>query len=294
MQAQLPLLAVTGKTRIVAVWGSPVGHSRSPAMHNAALAELGLDWVYVPFEVPPERLPDAMRAIRALGILGVNLTVPLKELAVPLVDEVEPGAALIGSVNTVVNERGRLRGLSTDGPGFLWDLERKHIEPDGWTVLMWGAGGSAKAVAFALAGRGCRIIIANRSPERARSLASALGDSADWVEWGGEAYTEAIRSARLLVNTTSLGMAPAHAGEMPIVPEGTLSSGQVVYDLVYVPAQTRLLKAARAARCRAFNGLGMLVCQGALSLSEWSGLPISGIPIETMYRAALDSLRDTV
>lgn len=286
--------AVTGKTRIVAVWGSPVGHSRSPAMHNAALAELGLDWVYVPFEVPPDRLADAVQAIKALGILGVNLTVPLKELAAPLMDEVDPQATLIGSINTVVNDHGRLRGLSTDGPGFLWDLERKHVEPDGWNAFVWGAGGSAKAVAFALAGRGCRVTVANRTPERARSLARALGDCGEWVEWGSDAYADAIRSARLLVNTTTLGMGPAHADEMPIVPKGTLHSGQVVYDLVYVPAETRLIQAARAARSRAFNGLGMLVCQGALSLAEWSGLPLGSIPVETMQRAALDSLRDTL
>jgi len=294
MQASRSLRMVTGKTRIVAVWGYPVGHSRSPAMHNAALAELGLDWVYVPFEVSPQQLETALRAIPALGILGVNLTVPLKELAVPLVDDLDPAASMIGSINTVVNKQGRLRGLSTDGPGFLWDLERKHIEPDGWTVLIWGAGGSAKAVAFALVARGCRVMIANRTADRARALARALGECADWVDWGSERYEEAVRSARLLVNTTSLGMIPAHADEMPPVPPGTLRSGQIVYDLVYAPAQTRLIREARAARCRAFNGLGMLVCQGALSLSEWSGLPLSGIPIETMMRAASDSLRDTV
>lgn len=285
---------VTGKTRIVAVWGSPVGHSRSPAMHNAALAELGLDWVYVPFEVPPDRLADAMRSIKALGILGVNLTVPLKEIAVPLVDEIDPAAAMIGSVNTVVNDYGRLRGLSTDGAGLLWDLSRRHVEPDDWQVFVWGAGGSAKAVAFALAGRGCRIVIANRTAERARSLARSLGDCARWVAWGSEEYAGAMASSRLLVNTTTLGMSPAHAQEMPIVPTGTLHSGQIVYDLIYVPAETLLIRAARAARCRAFNGLGMLVGQGALSLAEWSGLPLSRIPVEAMQRAALDSLRDTV
>lgn len=286
--------AVTGKTKIVAVWGSPVGHSRSPAMHNAALSELGLDWVYVPFEVRPDRLAEAMRAIKALGILGVNLTVPLKELAVPLVDEIDPMAAMIGSVNTLVHERGRLRGLSTDGAGFLWDLSSKHVEPEGWQVFLWGAGGSAKAVAFALAGRGCHIVIANRTAERARSLAHSLGDCARWVEWGSVEYADAIATSRLLVNTTTLGMAPAHAEEMPIVPKGTLHSGQIVYDLIYVPAETLLIRAARAARCRAFNGLGMLVGQGALSLAEWSGLPLSGIPVETMRRAAIDSLRDSV
>jgi shikimate dehydrogenase len=263
-------------------------------MHNAALAELGLDWVYVPFEVPPQKLEAALRAIPALGILGVNLTVPLKELAVPLMDDIDPTSSMIGSINTVVNNQGRLRGLSTDGPGFLWDLERKHIDPDGWTVLIWGAGGSAKAVAFALVARGCRVIIANRTSERARSLTNTLGECADWVEWGGERYEEAVRSARLLVNTTSLGMVPAHTDEMPLLPKGTLHSGQIVYDLVYAPTQTPLIRMARNARCRAFNGLGMLVCQGALSLSEWSGLPLSGIPVETMMRAASDSLRDTL
>ena len=150
---------ITGKTKIIGVWGHPVGHSRSPAMHNAALKSLGLDWVYVPFDVNPDNAAGAVAGLRALGLAGVNVTVPLKECVLPLLDEVDEAARQIGSVNTIHNIGGRLFGYSTDGEGFLRSLEAAGQPTQGRQVLILGAGGSARAVAFALALHHCHCQI---------------------------------------------------------------------------------------------------------------------------------------
>jgi len=275
-------VTITGKTRVVGVWGYPVGHSRSPAMHNAAIEALGLDWVYVPFAVAPEAVAAAVAGIRALDLVGVNVTVPLKREVIPYLDEVAPDAARIGSVNTIVNRAGHLSGHSTDGPGFLWDLERRNICPDGRSVLLWGAGGSARAVAVALASRGCRISIANRTLARAQELANLAGAGAKALDCNAPSYAQVVADAEILVNTTSLGMAPALVDEMPSVSDGALHAGQIVYDLVYVPDRTRLLVAAEAAGCQTIGGLGMLICQGAVSLSIWAGIPLVDVPLDKM------------
>ena len=154
---------LSGETRVVGVWGHPVGHSRSPAMHNAALEALGLDWVYVPFDVSLEDLAAGVGGLRALGLVGVNVTVPLKQSVVPLLDVVDEEASWIGSVNTICNRDGQLYGYSTDGDGFLRSLEAVGQSPDRRQVLLLGAGGSARAVAFALASRGCRCQLASRT-----------------------------------------------------------------------------------------------------------------------------------
>ncbi|MDR3708859.1 MAG: shikimate dehydrogenase [Capsulimonadaceae bacterium] len=278
-------MVISGKTRVVGVWGYPVGHSRSPAMHNAAIAALGLDWVYVPFAVAPVAVAEAVAGIRALGMLGVNVTVPLKQAVIPYLDEIDPVAERLGSVNTIVNRDGILTGYSTDGPGFLWDLADNGVSFEGKRVLIWGAGGASRAVAAALAERDCRVTVANRTLARARDVASLAGQGASAVEWGGEAYDEAVAGAELLVNTTSLGMTPASVNEMPFVKPGALHAGQVVYDLVYAPERTRLLVEASAAGCRAIGGLGMLVRQGAVSLAYWANLDLADVPVECMAAA---------
>ena len=279
--------AITGKTRIVGVWGQPVSHSRSPAMHNAALASLGLDWAYVPFEVAPERLPAAVEAVRALNLVGVNVTVPHKEAVLPLLDVVDEDARRIGSVNTIRNVNGVLHGSSTDGPGFLRTLETLGERTEHRRALLLGAGGSARAVAFALASRGGRVQIANRTEDRARELAARLNEfwpgAASVAGWGGEAD-----EFDLLVNATSLGMAPQEES-LPALPPGGLPAGVLVYDLVYAPPETRLLALARRSGCRAVNGIPMLVAQGALSLALWTGLAWEDLPLGTMQHAASPS-----
>ena len=281
-------MMVTGRTKVVGVWGSPVGHSRSPAMHNAAFEALDLDWVYVPFEVAPEDVAAAAAGLRALGLVGVNVTVPLKERVLPLLDEVDEGARRIGSVNTIHNREGRLYGDSTDGAGFLRALEAAGQATDGRQVLLLGAGGSARAIAFALAAQGCRCRIANRTEARAAALARDVNQwfpgSASAVGWGAPSG-----AFDLLVNTTSLGMSP-NEDALPALPPDAFAGKPFVYDLIYVPPQTRLLAAAAAAGCETMNGVGMLVWQGALSLAIWTGRPLGAIPIAAMEAAVRAAL----
>ncbi|MEJ5296789.1 MAG: shikimate dehydrogenase [Armatimonadota bacterium] len=278
-------LRLTGKTRVLAVFGCPVEHSLSPAMHNAAIRALGLDLVYVPFRVEPARLRDAVAGVRAMGFLGVNLTIPLKEQAVSLVDGLSPGAARVGSVNTLWWKDGCLMGESTDGPGFISSLEEAGGLPD--TALVLGAGGSGRAVCFALAERGVRIILANRTPERARRLAEELGDAnVRVIPMDVEALREACREADLVVNCTSVGMSP-NIGVSPLPPDA-LRAGQTVYDLVYNPPETRLLADARAAGARPINGVRMLVHQGAYSFRLWTGVDP---PLNVMEAAVMEGLK---
>jgi len=271
---------IDGASRIVAVWGHPVSHSRSPVMQNAAIAELGLNWVYVPFDIAPERTRDAVLGLRALGFVGANCTVPLKELVGPYLDVVDEHARRIGSVNTIVrSESGELSGFSTDGDGLVWDLKRHGIAVSGRKILIWGAGGSARAVACALAGD-AQVTVANRTLERASAVAELAGAAA--VPLYGSEYERAIAEADLLINTTVVGMGD---DSMLPMPNGYPRPGQSVYDLVYAPAVTPLLARARQAGCGAVNGLGMLACQGALSLALWTGRSPLEMPLATMLAA---------
>ena len=252
-------------------------------MQNAALRALGLDWVYVPFEVAPENVGAAVSAIRALGLVGVNVTVPLKELVLPYLDEIDEAAARIGSVNTIHNDKGRLIGYSTDGAGFLRSLAGAGQASPAQRALILGAGGSARAVAFALAGQGTVCGIVNRTEARAEALA------ADVNRWFPEKAFAAGVDAEfgpldLVVNTTSAGMHP-HEGEMPALPPDVFEPKPFVYDLVYAPPRTRLLARAEDAGCRTANGLGMLAHQGALALAIWTGRPAEEMPVSVMAEA---------
>lgn len=282
---------ISGTTKVVGVWGYPVGHSRSPVMQNAALAAMGLDWVYVPFEVAPENAQEAVAAIRALGLVGVNVTVPLKERVLPYLDVVDEAAAQIGSVNTIHNDHGKLVGYSTDGAGFLRSLESVGQVVQGRDVYLLGAGGSARAVAWALASAGSRCRIANRTPARSEALAAEINrvypGRAEAVGWGAE-----TGPFDLIVNTTSLGMHPRE-GEMPALPPEVFANKPFVYDLIYAPARTRLLEQAEAAGCQTMNGVRMLAYQGAISLSLWTRRPLQEIPVAVMEQAVLSSLSHT-
>ena len=257
-------------------------------MHNAAIDALGLDWVYVPFEVAPENVGAAVAAVRALGLVGVNVTVPLKELVLPYLDAVDEDAARIGSVNTIVNYEGRLTGYSTDGIGFLRSLEEAGEGTENRQVCLLGAGGSARAVGFALASRGSVCTIVNRTAARAEALAAEIN-----AVYPGHAEVAGrgagTRPYDLLVNTTSVGMTP-RGGEMPMLPAGVFDGKPFVCDLIYSPARTRLMEQAAAAGCQTMNGVKMLVQQGAISLSLWTGLPVSDIPAAVMERAVLATL----
>ncbi|MDH7570090.1 MAG: shikimate dehydrogenase [Armatimonadota bacterium] len=283
-------MTIKGTTTVTAVWGWPVRHSLSPPMHNAAFRHLGMDWCYVPFAVAPQHLADAVRGVRALGIVGVNATIPHKEALVQLVDEVDPEARAVGAVNTIHNDGGVLRGYSTDGEGFLGALQREGFDPAGKRAVILGAGGSARCVAVALARAGAaHLTIANRTPERAAQLAHLVqsrGGVADATGLHPQPLQRAIAGADLLVNTTSVGMHP-HEDDPLLVPEEALHPGLLVYDLIYSPPETRLLAAARRRGARTANGLLMLVLQGAASFRIWTGVEAPVAVMEAALRAQL-------
>ncbi|WP_395092868.1 shikimate dehydrogenase [Armatimonas sp.] len=258
---------IRGTTKVCGVWGWPVTHSASPAMHNAAFEALGLDFVYVPFAVSPENLKQAVAGVRALGMVGVNVTVPLKERIIEFLDRLTERAERLGAVNTLFWEGDKLCGDSTDGPGFLAALPIA-LTPS-MTAVVLGAGGSARAVVDALVQSGIRVLVANRTVERAEELVTRFG-AAGALPLEEAPLREALRDASLLVNTTSIGMHPNHT-EQPPVPEDALHPDLFVTDLIYNPAQTRLLARAQQHGCGTQNGIEMLVQQGAISFTRWTG-----------------------
>lgn len=284
---------IRGTTRVVGVFGWPVKHSASPAMHNAAFATLGLDWVYVPFAVAPDTIASALHGVRALNIAGVNVTVPLKELVPPYLDSISPMAKIIGSVNTIVHRDGHLHGESTDGAGLLAALEYAGLTVNSQThAVVLGAGGSAKAVVRALLEAGATVTVANRSRERAEGLAEMVAFDLPnarltIVPMEQDAVGRALsEGATLLVNTTSVGMHPEEEA-MPPVPVTALHPGLFVSDLIYNPSETRLLSVARHSGCQTQNGIEMLVRQGAIAFQLWTGtMP----PIDIMRDAVYDAL----
>lgn len=263
------------ETQRFGIFGNPVGHSLSPAMQEAAFRDLGMDGVYLPFRVPPERLRDSLAGARAAGFRGLNLTLPLKEAAFRLLRPTDV-AREIRAVNTV-DLRGN-RGHNTDGEGALRALLRAGVEPRGRRVLLLGAGGAARAVAHTLARRGARLVVANRSRPRGRALAREIG---------GEAIPPAalapeVSRADIVVNATSVGMEGGC-----LVRASWLHPGQTVFDLVYRPRETELLRRARRRGARTVEGLEMLVEQGAASFEFWTG---RRAPVAVMRREVLRGL----
>ncbi|MBK7217475.1 MAG: shikimate dehydrogenase [Candidatus Promineofilum sp.] len=264
---------ITAKTQLTGLLGWPISHSVSPAMHNAAAAALGLDWAYVPLPVRPEALTLALGGLAALGLRGVNVTVPHKAAVLPLPRCRLPGSPVIGAVNTIVVGDGRLTGFNTDWSGFLADLEAHGVALGGRDCLVLGAGGSARAVVYALATAGGRVTVLARRPEQAAQLVQELGEALPEASLTAGALPAAAEIAGgvyhpVIVNTTPLGMAGANAGLSPW-PAAPLPADAFVYDLVYNPPLTPLLQQAQAAGARAANGLGMLVNQAAEAFELW-------------------------
>lgn len=287
-ESQVIQHVVSGRTQVLGVFGHPVEHSVSPCMHNAAAAALGLDWVYVPFPVRPEALCRALKALPALGIRGVNLTIPHKLAAVDAMDCLAPSAAALGAVNTVRVTDGLLEGHNTDPAGFMAPLVAAGFSAAGASAVVLGAGGAARSVAWALASAGASVIVANRTVERAASLAADINAAVAMpvVSSMGVSDESALRAAvagaSLLVNTTPAGMYPNVTG-LPPAPLSALHAGLLVYDLVYRPRRTRLLAAAEAAGCAVLDGLPMLAHQGAESFRIWTDV---APPVGVMLSAA--------
>lgn len=260
---------ITGRATVAGVMGWPVGHSRSPLLHNYWLACYGIDGAYVPFAVRPDGLEAALRALPALGLAGVNLTVPHKERALALMDRLDAAAQRIGAVNTVVVSDGRLEGRNTDGYGFIENL---HAGATGWrasngAAVVIGAGGAARAIIAALIDDGVpEIRLVNRTLARAEALAAEFGKPLVALQW--EQRVAALDGAALLVNATTLGM----TGQPPLdLALDALPKTAVVTDAVYAPLETALLAAARARGNVCVDGLGMLLHQARPGFAAWFG-----------------------
>ncbi len=271
-------------TKTVGLIGYPVEHSLSPAMHNAAFTQLGLTYKYVLLPTPPGELEPLVHKYVKAGIAGWNVTVPHKEEMVSLLDEMSDDVRAIGACNTVRVEGGRLHGFNTDSTGFMRGLEEAGGIGAESRVIVLGAGGAARGVAWALRRAGHEVIILSRKPEQASALAGALGAYSGPLD--RMTLESALEGAALLVNCTPAGMWP-DIGRSALPDDVRLPANMLVYDLVYRPRPTLMLQKAAEAGCRTQDGLAMLVYQGATAFELWTGRVA---PVETMRKACLDGL----
>ena len=286
------MIEIDGQTRLLGIVGWPIEHTLSPAMHNAAFAALGMNWAYLALPVPPRQLGTALLGMVALGFRGGNVTVPHKQAVMPYLNDITKSAQAIGAVNTiVVKENGRMVGHNTDWMGFLAALREKSFEPRGRRALVLGAGGAARAVAYALARSGRQVVILNRTLLRAQALVEHLAPSVPASSLSSrplshDALAEEAARADLLVNTTPVGMWPHE--EASLWPDTVpFPHDLVTCDLIYRPRETKLLRQARRAGAEIINGMGMLVRQGALAFRLWTGHPP---PLEVMRAACEQAL----
>ncbi len=279
-------MKIDSSTILCATIAIPNRASRAPLMHNTGFEKLGIPYVYLAFEPSREGLPDAVAGVRGLGIRGFSVSKPFKQDIIPLLDELDPIARGIGAVNTVLNEDGKLIGYNSDWIGAA-DGIAETMPVAGKRVLLVGAGGAARAIAYGLREKGAAVTVYNRTPDRARELAESIG-----VEFGGDlaalraAYGTSGADYDVLVNATSVGMHPG-PDESP-VPKEVLRPGKVVLDAVIFPMETRLVRDARAADCTVVPGARMLLLQGAFQFRLFTG---HEPPLEAMYEAVVASLR---
>lgn len=282
------MIPITGHTRLTALLGSPVAHSISPLMHNEAFQLLNLDYTYLCFDINEETLPAAVEGLKACGIRGFNLTMPNKNQIVKLLDELSPAARLIGAVNTVVNDKGHLVGYNTDGVGYMQAVRDAGYDITGKTITIMGAGGAATAICAQAALDGVEKIHifareTSRFWERTQKLVENINSTLPCKAVLHEnkdtgALAEAISESALLLNATSVGMAPDT--DSTIIQDTSLYHPDlIVSDVIYNPRETRFLREAREAGCRTFNGMYMLLYQGAEAFRLWTGkeMPIKEI-----------------
>lgn len=278
-------------SRYVGLIGWPVEHSLSPAMHNAAFAALGLPWKYLLLPTPPSALKRAIQRLKGGRWAGANVTIPHKEAIISHLDRLSPEAGAIGAVNTIVARAGKCIGHNTDATGFMRALGDQGFEPGDKRALVLGAGGAARAVTYALLQAGAEVVICNRTLERAETLAlsfTSLPVSSPLTvrPLTNSVLGEEIGRCQLLVNATSVGMAP-QSQLSPWPEEVPIPAGIVVFDLVYAPLETRLLQQAKAAGAQTTDGLQMLIQQGVEAFRLWTGL---SPPREVIYQAALAAM----
>jgi len=280
-------LIVKATTRLYGIFGHPVEHSLSPYMHNSAFVKLGLDCVYVAFDIKPGKLGDAVRGLKALNVHGINITIPHKETILNLLDEIDNDAMLVGAVNTVINKDGRLTGYNTDVGGFLRAVKEDFgLLPDGKKIFVVGAGGAARAVVVGLAtNRAAEVVIVNRTRSKADALAQEFKNHFPKITFkslslrDSRAISTEISNTELVINCSSAGM----KGENPLnLPLGLLPKGACIYDLVYEPSVTPLIKDARDLRLNSNSGISMLLYQGVEAFEIWTG---KKAPVEEMKKA---------
>lgn len=278
---------IKATTKIYGIIGHPVEHSLSPSMHNNAFEKVGLDCVYLAFDIAPGKLGDAVRGIKSLGILGFNVTIPHKQAIVNLVDEIDDDAMLVGAVNTVKNEGGKLVGHNTDVNGFLRAIKDDFdFIPTSKKIFVIGAGGASRAVIVGLCNnKASEIVIVNRTLSKAEDLVREFSHHFPKIKFRAHALndkdsiTNEMKNCQLLVNTSSAGM----KGKNPLnLPLGLLPRGACVYDLVYEPSVTPLVKDARDLRLNSQSGISMLLYQGVDAFEIWTGRKA---PVEVMKKA---------
>ncbi|MCW4008837.1 MAG: shikimate dehydrogenase [Candidatus Bathyarchaeota archaeon] len=282
-------MVISGKTRVCGVIGDPIAHTLSPTIQNAAFNHLKLDFVFLAFRVKPADLENAIRGMRGLGIHGLNVTMPHKSAVIKYLDQLDSTVQFLGSANTILNRDGKLFGFNTDGIGALKALQENGVALYDKKVLLLGAGGAAKAIAFAFAEEIGELVILNRAAEKAAELAAALNRVFGTKIVGGalsqSAVQQNLQDADILVNATSVGMHPNV--NQSLVPAQWLKPDLAVMDIVYNPVETKLAKDAKAAGAKVISGVEMLIHQGAASFEIWTGCPA---PVEVMRQAALSQL----
>ncbi|MBF0559494.1 MAG: shikimate dehydrogenase [Nitrospirae bacterium] len=273
---------ISGKTKIVGLFGYPVEHSLSPVMHNAAFANFDMDYCYVTFLVKPDLLGKAVDSIRALDLKGVNVTIPHKEKVIPFLDNVSEEASFIGAVNTICNEDGRLTGFNTDGRGFMQSLAEAGIDVKGKRVLVVGAGGASRAIGYYLCTTASEVCLYDAAAEKAEQLAlhlNSLKGNAGVIDSATFKKAAFISGLDIVINATPLGL--KHDDPVP-VDASLLNNKHTVCDLIY--RETPLLRMASERGCRTLSGLGMLLWQGIFAFELWTGkMP----PVEVMRNALL-------
>lgn len=270
---------LSGATNVAGIIGWPVEASLSPAIHNAAFAATRLDWVYVAFPVRPGDAARAVQGMRALGVRGLNVTMPHKQEVIPALDGLSPEAERAGAVNTIVADGEGLIGTNTDGTGFVRFLERDaDVDPSGMHALVLGAGGSARAVSLALADAGAEVAVAARRPEQAEAIAGRASGRVRAVPLDPDSVRSELDRADLIVNATPVGRDDTSTP----LDATAVQERHLIVDLIYHPVTTPLVRTARERGARAFNGLGMLVHQAALSFEIWTGVVA---PIDAMRAA---------
>lgn len=284
---------ITGHTKLTGLLGSPVAHSKSPLMHNEAFKELGLDYVYLCFDVPENNLKTAFEGLKKLNVAGFNCTMPDKTLICELVDELSPAASMIGAVNTVVNDNGKYIGHNTDGIGYMQSVKDAGYNIIGENMTLLGAGGAASSILVQAALDGVKSInvfsLKDRFWGKAEKMVDAVNKNTDCkvtlFELGDDSVlADSIANSRILTNATSVGMAP-NTDNCIIPDKSMLSKDLIVSDIIYNPMETKLIKMAKEQGCNTFNGLYMLLYQGAEAFKIWTG---KDMPVEHIKKLYFD------